>query len=72
MNFYKNAKLKKITKTDETEYIFEFEDYNNFYIWNKNTGVDKYTPNMYITNMEPCRYHVSIVDIINNYINCEQ
>lgn len=68
MNLSQDAKLQRITKLDENEYMFEFENDNNFYIWSKNTGIDKYTPDMYITNMEPCRYHVSIVDIINAYV----
>lgn len=71
MNFSQDAKLKKITEISKNEYIFEFESDNNFYVWDRNTGIDKYNPNMHLINMEPCHYHVSIVDIINNYINCQ-
>lgn len=69
MNLNQNAKLTKITKIDENKYIFEFANDNNSYIWNRNTGIDKYDKNMYLINMEPCKYHISIINIINDYIN---
>lgn len=69
MNLNQNAKLTKITKIDENKYIFEFANDNNSYIRNRNTGIDKYDKNMYLTNMEPCRYHIFIINIINDYIN---
>lgn len=72
MNLSKSSKLIKSKQLNKDKFIFEFENDNNFYIWDRNKGIDKYNKDMNISNMEPCRYHVSIINAINNYIKSQK